>query len=297
MTQHKYVYRGNEDEPFVEELHSRNITGGEHTIYKASMFNIPAEVERRTPLDDLDFHKLTKETVHVTGGISTSLAQTRRFTGRNKYAMVLDAQCIPFEPIEYSYDWFNANPGAHSHIRSSADGELRVGEASLGGGGPSRYNLVGNVKNHVRMSGPDYLATEGWYSKGRSSGSLPGTGPRSAFADEAEWVTFQSSGSIAGAVEGVVSVIEPLDVRVAYTRDKSMIPGDAPPAGEVAAEVYDMYREPLPGWVDYYLIVVDDFQDYKRGDGGWLESDINFACNEQGRVEPVDIPPKFTGTA
>lgn len=282
-----YVYRGNEKDAFVEELQQRHIAGQMHTIYWGTLVTEPSDRPVRERLDSLDWVDLYTTEVGVTGGVTSSLIQTKRFSDGDNYAMVLDANAVPFEPIEYDYDYFNENPGYLDHILSSANGELRV-KIAVGD-----YNLRGAVTRKPMMSEDDYMMIREW----GTGTDLPGTGSRSRFADEAEWAAPQESVPINGAIEGVVSFQTPLDIRVSYTRDKDMIPKDAPPYEEILDEVYETYREPLPPWVDFYLLVLSNFDGHKRANGGWRPDDIAAAYRDDGRLEPAQVPARFRGVA
>lgn len=286
----EYVYRGQEDDAMVEELQDRAIYGEEHTIYRGELGSIAALPDDPTgmKLDDLGWVDRRTEEVCVTGGVTSDLAQTHRFNGASSYSMVLDSAVLPFEPIQYEYDWFNRHPGGLDHIASHAAGEIRLERRGSG----IRDSLRGLAKTTARLNEPNVTEVRDW-GKGDT---LPGMGPRTKFADEAEWVAFRCEVSLKGAIEGVVSVVTPLDIRVAWTRGKEMIPKDAPDYTEIAPDVYEQYRDPLPEWTTYYLLVVDDFQDYKKSNfGGWREQDVLAAYRDDGEIPPASVPPRFRG--
>lgn len=283
----EYIYRGNEEEPLVEELERGAIHGSKHDIYRGELNTMPTEPPYDVDITSLDWESLVVGSQAVTGGVSDSLAQTRRFSGANSYAMVLSANDTIFKPIEYTYDWFNENLGVYDHILSSATGEIRLtGDGHRRGG-----DLYGSVKKRVRMDRPNVTEVRHWGGRGE----IPGFGG-SRFEDESEWVALTKDVSLSNAIEGVVSVQEPLSIRVKYTRGKDMIPKDAPSYDQILGEAYERYRDPLPPWTNYYLIVVEDFQDYKKEPrGGWATDDILAAYRDDGEVKPEHVPAKFRG--
>lgn len=285
----QYLYRGNEDEPFVEELREGAITGAQHNIFRGHLLTVPDDPVG-DDIEDLDWGPAGLEQVEVpvTGGVTDSLAQTHRFSGGSNYAMVLDADAVPFEEIQYDYYWFNDNPGVFDHVLSSSAGEIRLLDETFDPPG----DLWGTVKYQALMSSPDYYKIRHW----GTGTDLPATTPRSGFAEEEEWVAQQEEVTIKGAIEGVVSFVEPLGVRVRYTRGRDMVPADAPRYDEILAEVYESYREPLPEWTTFYLLVIDDLQDYKNSEyGGFRQEDILAAYRDDGPVD--EVPPRFRGEA
>jgi len=94
-----------------------------------------------------------------------------------------------------------------------------------------------------------------------------------------------------------VTVNEPLGVRVAFTRGKDMVPGDAPPAGEIAEEVAAERAAELPPGVPYYFLVVDDIgAATERTPESWPERTIQHAVGPGGeRVPPSAVPKHIRG--
>lgn len=292
----RYVYRSNGVESLVDEVRRGYVQGGTHRIIHGELAILPMEDPIGTEVDDLPWvpTRRQEDEVPVTGGVSSSLAQTRRFSGGGKYAVVLRAGQTPFSPIEYSYDWFNENPGAMSHIQSSSDGELWIefdGGKRIGRG--RKYgDLYGTFTTKPMVSGPRKTEVRNW----KGTAPISGTNPGSTFADEQEWVTLSERADISGAVEGFVSVLEPLSVRVEYADGRDMIPGDAPAAEEILEDVYQSKAEPVPDDMPYYLLVVDDFRDFQNtGYEGWRPEDIRAAVVGGTRVDPADIPPQYRG--
>ena len=292
----RFLYRGNDLPDLVEEVRSGRVEGMTHDIYTGESL-APFEAGGREPVgenvEDLPWdpqNDLRVVEVPITGGVSSSLAQTHRFNGAKNTSVVLSASEVDFRPIEYSYDFYNRNPGVYAHVRSSVDGELRelqrkVPDHDLG-------TLTGFVKKKVLSRRPNYMAVEGYSSEG----NLPGTSSNSLIAQETEYFVPEKSASISGAVEGFVTVIEPLSARVTFAEGKDMVPGDAPPADDILEEVFESYTEPIPAGHDHYLLLVDDFQDYKTTDyEGWRVSDIRSAVLNGSRIDPADVPDHFRG--
>lgn len=285
----RYVYRGNDHEEFVDELRRGEIRGGEHTMYSGQFGGTPPRDAVGELVGELGWGSFNETDVAVTGGVTDTLAQTRRFNGPRRYSMILDAPAVPFEKVVYSYEWFNEHPGAYDHVLSTSDGEIRV----TGRSGPQTGALYGTASDGMLAEYGRGLRVRHWGGKGE----LPGM-EGSRFEDESEWVASQPSVDISDAIEGVVSVKEPLGIRVEYSQDKDMAPKDVDSYENVLAEVFEEYREPLPDDIPFYLLVVDDFRDYKNTSyGGWRTQDIIAAHNETGRVEPENVPAKFRGGA
>lgn len=280
----EYLYRGNETGAFVEELEDGTIYGQHHDIHRGELASVPDDARGRR-LDSLDWVSIERDSVPVTGGVTDALAQTKRFSGGENYAMVLDASALPFEEIQYDYDWFNDHPGAYDHVLANAAGEIRL----TGPGRPPQGQLYGAAEKEARLNEPDYLQVREWGTRTQ----LPAMSSRSRFADEAEWVAFQESVSIGHAIEGVVAFKRPLGVRVLYSEGRDLIPKDVDDFEDVLPEVYEQLREPLPPWTTFYLLVAD--VNDRAPFGGWYADDIEAVYRDDGRVDPENIPPRFRG--
>ncbi|MFW5950401.1 MAG: hypothetical protein ACOCR6_03590 [archaeon] len=283
----EYLYRSNQDEQFVEEIERGSIRGADHRVWRGSLGMMPSDSPVGDEIESIDWDRLLPSSQPVTGGVSGSLAQTRRFSGSKKYAMVLSRYDTVFTEVEYNYDWFNEHEGVYDHIRSMSDGEIRLTGPGRRFGG----DLYGTVKREAQLDGSRVTKIRHWGGEDELSGMAG-----SRFEDESEWVAMQDEVVIGSAIEGVVSVVEEQSIRVAYTRGKDMIPKDAPPYDEILPQAYEYYREPLPPWTTFYLLVVDDFQHYKLTEyGGWREEDVLAAYRDDGELEPSQVPPKFRG--
>lgn len=282
----KYLYRGNEDDAIVEELQDRAVEGDTHTVYHARLL-APDEVKQGDRLDRLPWNGLQQTEVGVTGGVSSSLRAAQQFTGNNDYVMVLDAGAADFERVLYEYEWFNEHPGVLDHILTTSSGEVRIENDTRAHYG----DLVGAATKKKRMNEPNYTAVRHW----SLSGDLPATSARSRFADEAEWVAEAESASLAGLIEGVVSVTRPLNLKTEWSKGRDAIPKDAPPAEEIVHEVYEQYRDVLPEWTTYYLIVAKGRNIFTARDDSIPVDNIKMAYRDDGRIPPESVPDRFRG--
>lgn len=286
-----YLYRGNKPDPLVAELQDRAIQGAEHTIYQGELTKFPDDdptgpgLSAGDPVATLPWANLDQFTAGVTGGVTDRLIATRQFTDANRYVIVLDADVVPFEPVQYDYDWFDANPGVLTHIVSSSDGEIRVRRAYSG----NEYRLYGLAEEKIKMDQPNVMSVSYW---GGPDG-LPATSPTSNFASESEWVAFQSSVGLDGAIEGVLSFVTPGHIRARHVRGTDRVPGDVDEWRPVLPQVYEKLRDPLPPWVDYYLVVVSSETDHE--DGGFPTDAVLAAYRDDGAVEPEHVPARFRG--
>jgi len=291
----EYLYRGNDLPKLVEQVESGVVRGDTHDIYTGESlapFDWDGDPVGEA-VEDLDWDPLDPlrvVEVPITGGMSSSLAQTHRFNGSKNTSIVVDASKVDFQPIEYSYDFYNRHPGVYAHVRSSVDGEIR--ETQMGVMEHDLGSLTGYTDEKVFADGRRVMSVGGYSPQG----DLPGTSSNSLIAQETEYYTPTESASIRGAVEGFVTVIEPLSARVTYSEGRDIVPGDAPPATEILEDVYRSYNGPIPPRYDHYLLLVDDFQDYKEPDyEGWRVSAIQAAVLNGNRVQPADVPDHFRG--
>ena len=244
----EYVYRGGDVEIIRKELESQLLPATECSVYTF-----------QNPQQSVPFDSTTPDTATVAGGVTDDLAQTRRFRGSRGVAIVLDTSDnrFPYEPIQYSYDFHNANPGVLPHILSTADGEVRDNSGDLYGvfedrplaGGGRSLNMT-----HTR------------------DGSLPATSPNSRFADEREWVATglnRAGVSTRGIVDGLVGVVASDRVDL--------------------EEYHNRLFETMPLLGEIYTIRVDG---EKRMEV-WDESVITQAIGPQGEIDPADVPPRF----
>lgn len=280
-----FLYRGAGSEELAAELATGAVEGQRHDIYNGNLQSNREKDYEGELLSSLDWaggRTPRRTTVGVTGGVTDSLVQTKRFSDGENYAMVLDGSVLPFRKIEYDYEWFDRHPGALNHVLTTADGEIRLTGRR---GAPGK--LFGTVDER-RVKGEKGLRVEHW----GTGSDLPATSPRSLFAEEDEYVAFRDGVSIRGAVEGVVSFQDPLSIRVAYAQGRDMKPKEVD-FEEALPEVYEMLRDPLPPWATFYLLVAD--VDDSNPSGGWDPDSIKAAYRDDGRVPPENVPPRFRG--
>ena len=244
----KYVYRGGDVDLIREELDSQLLPATEYPVYT---FQDP---QQSTPFDSA-----TPDTATVAGGVTDDLAQTRRFRGTRGVAIVLDTSDnrFPYEPIQYSYDFHNANPGVLPHILSTADGEVRDGSGDLYGVFEDRPLADGGRSLSMTHTRDD---------------SLPATSVNSRFADEREWVATglsRAGVSTRGIVDGLVGVVASDRVDL--------------------AEYHGRLFETMPLLGEIYTIRVDGEKQMEV----WDESVITQAIGPRGEIDPTDVPPRF----
>lgn len=282
MVGQDYLYRGVDDDSFAAEIERGFIEGGSQTVYNASGDpggNIQGEELGRA----FASFSVDEYETPITGGVTDELPQTNRFSGASNYAMILDRSAVPFEPIQYDYGWMNEHTGVYDHLLSASNGELRV-----------RGELRGSIESIPKARGGRKTSVRHW---GKGS-ELPGLADGSRFAEESEWVTFDGVVDISDAVVATASIVEPVSIRVAYSRGKDIVPGNAPPHTEIIGDAYESYQNGVPESVTYYLLVVDDFRSFQNTSfGGWRAADISVAYGPDGRVNASEIPDYVRGEA
>jgi hypothetical protein len=157
------------------------------------------------------------------------------------------------EPVEYTYDYMNDNPGVLPHVLTTQDGEIRDPNGGIWGTFNEKPTARGGSKRIVENSG------------GR--GDLPATTPDSMFADEREWVAsgkpFQS---LRGSVEAVIAVYDSRDI-------------------DPVAKWEELF-ETIPTLADIYVYHIS-------GESGsiWGSSTISTVVAPPGEVVDVDDVP------
>jgi hypothetical protein len=280
-----YIYRGADIDTINNQiLNLGQIPGTTSDILEASPQQLNRALDNRPYVEELnwlegvpnlpqDFKK-----VPVTGGVSSNIGATRRFRGSNGLVVVMDASKTPFEQAEYTYEWMDEHPGVLTQILTTTDGEVRV----------PGIGLWGLLDKAVFVDKPDRYVIDHWQPE-----NLPATNPDSLFADENEWFALESPVPITDAFEGIVSIISEDNVKVA-TRDSPGPLDEEPPARQTAPGLYDEILSELGNFDEpFYMLVfkgrgAEEAQFFRR-------SDMAFAINRTGIVEPEDVPQKFLG--
>lgn len=248
MYEAEYVYRGGDVETIRGELEDGLLPGSEYPIYTFD-----------TSAGSLPFKSTEPDTAVVAGGVTDDLAQTRRFRGAKGVALVLDATDPRFlyNQVDYSYDFFNANPGALPHVLSTTDGEVRDRSGDL-------FAVYEN--RPLASGGRSFTITHT-----RDDG-LPATSPQSRFADEREWIATglsRAGHTTRGIVEGALGVVA----------------SDRPDL----QEYHNTLFQTLPILGEIYTIRVDGEKEKQV----WDESVITQAIGPQGGIDPTDVPPRY----
>lgn len=288
-----YIYRGNELPDLVKEIETRTVSGGTQQVWTSPEPVINEGEVAGEEVSSLPFFEAVK--VPITGGFSDSLAQTHRFNGSNNTSLVLDPSNLPVSPVEYTYEYYNQNPGVYPHVRSSVASELR--HQTVGFRGPEVGKLIGYTDSGPRSARDTTIVETVDRVELTNGANLPGTSANSLIAEEKEWVAQANSVNISNAIEGVVTIKEELGVRSAFTAGKDMIPKDSPPAREVVESVYESLNNRIPNEIDHYLIVVDSIGDAAdRDPQAYPERVIDTAVGPRGRkIPPSEVPPRFRG--
>lgn len=281
----EYLYRGAGREQLVEELQNRAIEGSPHTVYNGELPAAPDTSPEGERLDSLDWEYLVPNEAWVTGGVTSGMIQTHRFSERDNYAMVLNRDAVPFLEVEYDLEWLDNHEGFLDHILSSSTGELHVTAPEIG-----QHRLYGSVEENARLNKPDETLIRHWSGDGRDYAM-------GMFSEEQEWLAGAKEVSLRGAIEGVFAWSKPSGIRVKYARDKDMIPGDVDDWRPVLPEVYETLREPLPEWTTFYLLVTDLQSAKNNSFDGWKASQLDAAYRDDGEIQPSAVPAKFRGAA
>jgi hypothetical protein len=285
-----YLYRGASGVDIATELRNGAIQGGDRKIYYGTIpeDDIPLNIRgmdlREFPWQD----GMWEGTEQITGGVTDSLRQTLRFSGADNFAMVLDGTALPFEPIQYDYEWLDFEPGVFTHMVSTSDGEIRIQQP----GDRRQYGqLWGAVDKIPRASGDG----ETWNIQNWGTGTeLPGTTERSGFAREQEYIAHRGEVAVNHAIEGVVSFLVPGDIQRRWAKENETYPDDAPPVEEALPGAYEWLRDKLPAGVSLYVLVTDDTG---KSSGGFEPDDLIAAYRDDGAVQPASVPARFRGAA
>lgn len=280
-----YIYRGADIDTMNNQiLNLGQIPGTTSDILEASPQQLSQNIDNRPYVEELNWLEgapnLPRDfkQAPVTGGVSGDIGATRRFRDSKGLVVVMDASKTPFEEAEYTYDWMNEHPGVLTQILTTTDGEVRV----------PGIGLWGLLDKAVFLNKPDRYVIEHWQPD-----NLPATTPDSLFADENEWFALESPVSITDAFEGIVSIISENNVKV-KTRDSPGPLDEEPPARQTAPGLYDKILSQLGNFNEpFYMLVfkgrgAEEAQFFKR-------SDMAFAINRSGIIEPRDVPQKFLG--
>lgn len=292
MSKVTHIYRGNDLPELIEEADSGVVEGGTHRVWTSEQdIVVPSDVEGRE-MQEISFVESTE--VPVTGGFSDSLAQTHNFNGAANTSLVLNSAGVGVSPIEYDYNYYNQHPGVYAHVRSSISAELR--QMTNRGDNAPLGDLVGFTNTGPR-SARDTTMVETVDRVELDGNDLPGTSTNSLIAQESEWVSESKTVDIGGAIEGFVTINEPVGIRVAYAKGKDINPGDAPPVSEIVEDVYRKVNQNVPDKFDHYLLVVDRIGDATdRDPEAFPERTIEYAVGPSGRqMPPADVPQHFRG--
>lgn len=267
-----YLYRGAVEDEMAQELSAGAITGGTHRVY-TGFLDITADDDWEGEyLRDIPWVQSEMSVQAVTGGVTNRLAQTERFSGRRNYAMVLDASAVPFEEVQYEYQWMNNHEGVLPHIVTTAKGEIRRNDPGVDG----QNTLYGLYEQTIMADETTRDKVSHW----GDGADLPATTPRSMFAEESEWVAQQREVAISDALQGVVTRAGPR----AFDRSDNTL-----------AEEYETRREPLPPNTTMYLLVADSDAAKDPADPGYAPADIQRAAGPSGEIDPAAVPPRFRG--
>lgn len=258
----RYIYRGANLDTLNEMLSTGTIEGDTHSIYTASLDDIPESVGHRESFEDLPFYDVEDTTADVTGGLTDSLPETRRFRDTDGLVAVIDGRQTPFQKVHYDYDWMDANPGVLAHILTTVDGELRIRGEGLYG-----------ALDRTPLAGGGYK----WIIEHWGQEELPATSEQSMFADESEWVALESPADISRGLEGIVSFQSGLSKRE-------------------AADEYARLSDALATARSLsYLLVLDGRRE--PDSAPYTADDLAFAHDGVDFLDPDEVPVKYRGGA
>jgi hypothetical protein len=244
-----YVYRGGDVKTIREELEDGRLPATEYPVYTFD-----------TSQQTFPWETTEPDTAIVAGGVTDDLAATRRFRGSRGVALIMDPtdRFFPYGPIDYNYDYYNANPGVLPQVLSSTSGEVR----DLNG------DLYGVFADRPTATGGRSFSMEHTVDSG-----LPATSPRSRFADEREWAATGLEREAVGIrnrwVEGVVGIL-------------------ADGRGDLQ-EFYTTLFETMPVLADIYTIRVTGEPDGEV----WDSASIVEAIGPGGEMRPSEVPSRF----
>lgn len=131
------LYRGRRlPELNQDEFQDNTIDGNTYRIVRVRMTTDQIDqMETGFTLDALPGILQGVDTVHVTGGLSENVGTAVHFSGGADVTNLQLPLILALDPdrivgdvvrVDYTYDWFNAHPGALAHVDTTAKGEIRV---------------------------------------------------------------------------------------------------------------------------------------------------------------------------
>lgn len=282
----QYIYRG-ADIDFINGtlLNDGVIRGQQAKVWVAIPEDPDRDYREGTRLSEIEWEGFPAndtnfDTLGVTGGMTDSLLQTKRFTGSHNTVAVFDATMTPFEKVEYTHEWMDEHAGALTQVLKRANGEIHV---------PGR-GLWATTKTSVSADGTRRTVILNW-----GKDNLPATNPNSRFADENEWIANKDSVTVSGAFKGIVSILTDRGASLKLRNmDETIEPPTMPDVGEGEIDLIynglmdrlNRFNEPL------YMVILKP----NIGMSDLISpSDIKVAYNRNGLVDPEDIPPQFLG--
>lgn len=273
------LYRGGDIEALSRGVLSGEMRGYEATIYRGTLRdpNQPPP-ERRAAIGELEFTDpidIPGESHYVIGGVTDELNATRRFRGTQGIVAVMDGDQLPFERIQYDYDFYDERPGVLEWVLTTAGGEYR----------DSRAGLWAVLNESPQADGTRILRVE--HSKPHN---LPATSPDSMFANEREFVALQETLDVSGALRGALSLTTTRSAGVARRSDESDVTDIIEDRSSV--EWYHRRsRASVPSTVEpLYTFAVQNEPEQRV----WTNDDIEHAVGPSGYINDVStIPAEF----
>lgn len=140
-----------------------------------------------TPDETVEKGYLT-ETQGVVGGITPNLGTAIQFSEGIPIVLYLDESAASPARVSYNYQWFDSMPGALAWVAGGqVDGEIRTHDEGLVGLSTTGEN--------------DQPLVHSWSQDDMQSKSVQ-------YVDEREWLVFDESVDVSGAIEAVATVIE-----------------------------------------------------------------------------------------
>lgn len=278
-------YRGSD----IRALNSNEFLDGQvdGNRYPVIWVDFPEGVEagdfKYQDISNLDEFVKRRERVAVTGGLTDTLPASIKFTKRGfppGAVLHIDESNVAtdIEPIDYSPEWFDSNPGVLAHVTTLRDGELRESGRIIG---------LLDVK--------DDKVTVGEHRRGE----IENEATANRYTTERESVAFEDSIDISGAVTAVAMYlgttgVSPHTIKNALKdspghRSKLGTIIDTETREVVAAQddyraqaeaLYDVVR-PIIDYDEapFYIVAVESRNDVRAEDGRITPENFRFVYN------------------